>query len=266
VLARGDVLLNGGARFQLRFQDSVVNSDMKTLQSLSANLYTPDVWAEMRYGKLRLEVEAAWVLGHMRSLTNGNEQHVSQFGAAFEGELRLMGEKLGIYLYSGIATGDAQTEGLSSDANYFDFSGAKAGDPMANNHLVSTFRFHPAYRVDMILWRSILGQVTGAWYIKPGISYDFVRDAFGQLFGARIDAIYSRATSTIQTWGNDANLGVELNGQIYWHSADGPDKNDGYHAALQYGVLFPMDGLGYYYKSVNLHTAQTLRLVLGVVF
>jgi hypothetical protein len=27
-----------------------------------------------------------------------------------------------------------------------------------------------------------------------------------------------------------------------------------------------MDGLGYYYKSVNLHTAQTLRLVLGVVF
>jgi uncharacterized protein (TIGR04551 family) len=266
VLARGDVLLNGGARFQLRFQDSVVNSDMKTLQTLDASLYTPDVWAQMRYGKLRLEVEAAWVLGKMRSLTNGNEQHVSQFGAAFEGELRLMGEKLGIFLYTGIATGDAQAEGLSSDANYFDVSGAKPGDPMANNHLVSTFRFHPAYRVDMILWRSILGQVTGAWYLKPGIGYDFVRDAFGQLFGARIDMIYSRATSVIQTWGNDANLGVELNGQIYWHSADGPDKSDGYHAALQYGVLFPMDGLGYYYKSVNLHTAQTLRLVLGVVF
>ena len=70
----------------------------------------------------------------------------------------------------------------------------------------------------------------------------------------------------MQTWGNDPNLGVELDAQVYWRSADGPNKNDGYHAMLQYGVLFPMSGLGYLNGSGDLNNAQTLRLVLGVVF
>jgi hypothetical protein len=35
---------------------------------------------------------------------------------------------------------------------------------------------------------------------------------------------------------------------------------------LQYGVLFPMKGLGYMDGSHSLHNAQTLRLVLGVMF
>ena len=86
------------------------------------------------------------------------------------------------------------------------------------------------------------------------------------MFGARFDFIYSRATAPVQTWGNDPNLGIELNAQIYWRSDDGPGVDDGYHASLQYGVLFPMAGLGYYYKDTKLETAQTLRLVLGVVF
>jgi uncharacterized protein (TIGR04551 family) len=268
VLARGDALLNGGVHFQLRHQDSVFSSPSEemmtatpTFQNRMATLYTPDIWGQLRYGKLRLEVEAAWIVGRMKSLATNKKQSVSMFGAAFESELRLVGDKLGLYFYSGAATGDSQTEGLSSDADYFDASGRQF-----DNTLVSTFRFHPAYRVDMILWRNIMRQVSGAYYFKPGVSYDFVRDNFGQLFGARVDLIYSRATSPIQTWGNDANLGVELNAQVYWRSDDGPDVSDGYHAALQYGVLFPLRGLGYYYRDAKLETAQTLRLLLGVVF
>jgi hypothetical protein len=42
--------------------------------------------------------------------------------------------------------------------------------------------------------------------------------------------------------------------------------NDGYHAFLQYGVLFPMKGLAYAGQGASLTTAQTLRLVLAVVF
>jgi uncharacterized protein (TIGR04551 family) len=201
----------------------------------------------------------------MRNLNNDSHQRVSQLGAALESEVRLLNDKFGIYLYGGAATGDSDTEGLSSDANFIDASGTGT-DPTLNNSLISTFRFHPSYRVDMILWRNIMRQVTAAYYIKPGLSYDFLRDNFGQLFGARIDVIYSRAAAPMQTWGNSPNLGVELNAQIYWRSDDGPGLNDGYHASLQYGVLFPMRGLGYYYKDAKLDTAQTLRLLLGVVF
>lgn len=269
VLARGDVVLNGGARFQISSQSSLLTEPGK-LQDLNASLYTPDIWAQLRYGKLRLEVEAAWIVGSLLNrYDNRNKQYVSQLGAAFESELRLLNDKLGLYLYAGGATGDSEIEGLSSDVDYIDEPGL-GGDGTADstliNRRISTFRFHPAYRVDLILWRNIMRQITGAMYVKPGISYDFVRDSFGQLIGARVDLVYSRASAPIQTWGNDPNLGVELNAQVYWRSSDGPNMNDGYHAILQYGVLFPMQGLAYLDPAGELTNAQTLRLVLGVVF
>lgn len=255
VLERGDLLLNGGVHFQLRHQDAKIENNQLVL--LDATLYTPDIWGQLRYRGLRLEVEAAGVFGSVRN--GSNEHDVTQFGAAFEGELRLLDDKLGIYLYSGLATGDSDVEGLSELADYV----TQLDD---NDGKVTTFRFHPSYRVDQILWRNIMRQVTGAYYFRPGISYDFVKDDFGQLFGARLDVIWSRASAFLQTPGNDSNLGIELNAQIYWRSDDGPETDDGYHAALQYSVLFPMNGLGYYYRSTDLDTAQSLRLVLGVVY
>jgi uncharacterized protein (TIGR04551 family) len=263
VLERGDLLLNGGVHFQLRHQDAKIRSaekaeEVDTIERLNATLYTPDVWGQLRYRGLRLELEAAGVFGHIAH-DSKSTYDVMQFGAAFESELRLLDNKLGIYLYSGIATGDSDVEGLSELTDYVTQLSSK-------NDKITTFQFNPSYRVDQILWRSIMRQVTGAYYFRPGISYDFVKDDFGQLFGARLDVIWSRASSFLQTPGNDPNLGVELNAQIYWRSDDGPDKDDGYHAALQYSVLFPMGGLGYYYKSSDLDTAQSLRLILGVVY
>jgi len=269
VLARGGAVLNGGARFQMSSTSSLLRSPTE-VQDLKSSLYTPDVWAQLRFGKLRLEIEAAWIVGTLlNSSDNRTTQYVSQFGAAFESELRLLNDKLGLYLYAGAATGDSEVEGLSSDANFVDQAGLRdsgTADSTLINNRVSTFRFHPAYRVDLILWRNIMRQITGAMYVKPGISYDFVKDSFGQLFGARVDLVYSRATAPIQTWGNDPNLGVEIDATVYWRSADGPNKNDGYHAMLQYGVLFPMPGLMYVNHHEGLINAQTLRLVLGVMF
>ena len=269
VLARGGVVLNGGARFQMSSTSSLLSSPTE-LRDLKSSLYTPDVWAQLRFGKLRLEIEAAWIVGTLLSSSdNRTTQYVNQFGAAFESELRLLNDKLGLYLYAGAASGDSEVEGLSSESNFIDQAGLRESDTADStliNNRVSTFRFHPAYRVDLILWRNIMRQVTGAMYVKPGVSYDFVKDSFGQLFGARVDLVYSRATAPIQTWGNDPNLGVEIDATVYWRSADGPNKNDGYHAMLQYGVLFPMPGLAYVNYSNGLINAQTLRLVLGVMF
>jgi uncharacterized protein (TIGR04551 family) len=270
VLARGGAVLNGGARFQMSSTSSLLRSPTEA-QDLKSSLYTPDVWAQLRFGKLRLEIEAAWIVGTLlNSSDNRTTQYVSQFGAAFESELRLLNDKLGLYLYAGAATGDSEVEGLSSEANFVDQAGLRdsggTADSTLINNRVSTFRFHPAYRVDLILWRNIMRQITGAMYVKPGVSYDFVKDSFGQLFGARVDLVYSRATAPIQTWGNDPNLGVEIDATVYWRSADGPNKNDGYHAMLQYGVLFPMPGLMYVNHHEGLINAQTLRLVLGVMF
>jgi uncharacterized protein (TIGR04551 family) len=275
---RGESVLNGGAQFVIRNQDSLYNpqvgqSTVSVLQTINATTYTTDLWGMFRYKGLRIEGEFAWINGGMDTLdpTAGSSYKINQFGYALETELRLLDDKLGIYFDQGLATGDSSVEGLSSGST--NAPGTPGGNDTAdyvtqldNDRTVSTFRFNPSYHVDLILWRNIMRQVTGAYYFRPSISYDFVRNAFGQLAGAKLDFIYSRAASVLQTWGNDPNLGFEIDGTLYFRSEDGPDLTDGFQAMLQYGVLFPMAGLGYLHEDTDLHTAQTLRLVLAVVY
>lgn len=270
-IERGDLVINGGLQFTIRNQDTLnvamPVTDSSGLLKVEATHYTTDAWGLLRYRGLRLEAELAWVTGSMDGLlrdpktgdiTRSGTNDISQLGYALEGELRLLEDKLAFHLDHGLASGDSSVDGLSSDA---DFISQKDGD-----NTVSTFRFHPNYRVDMILWRNLMRQVTGALYVKPGISYDFIRNDFGELFGGRLDFVWSRATAFVQTWGNDPDLGLEIDASLYFRTEDGPEIDDGYHAMLQYGVLFPMSGLGYLHESTSLDTAQNLRLVLGVVF
>lgn len=287
-IARGDLMYQAGGMFNYRVQDLAARSELlppstgiepdgsapADLLNVNAVSYNFDAWGQLKYRGLRVEAEAALVVGSVQDTLSdgaGAQRTLLQFGSTLETELRLLDDKLGIYFYAGIASGDPEANGLSSDVDY-------AGQNGSGDGTISTFRFHPTYRVDLILWRNLMQQVTGAYYFKPGISYDFARDPFGQLLGARIDAIWSRAVFSGQTWGNDPNLGVELNASLYWRGEDGPEIDDGFHAMLQYGLLLPMQGLWYGPKfkpteggpiqgaNGELKTAQTLRLVLGVVY
>lgn len=270
MVERGDAVVEGGLQLRWRTQEAWSNTDpgrqsVDDLLPVRSEHYTPDLWARLRWGGVTLGLEAAWVFGSMNYAYGGgvdgdtDSVDINQFGAVLESEFRFVDDRLALHFDSGLASGDSDVEGLSSGADYL-----AAG----NNPTVSTFRFHPSYQVDMILWRNIMRQVTGAYYFKPGISYDFVRDTqFGQLFGAQLDFIWSRASAFVQAPGNQENLGVELNAKLYWISDDGPDASDGYNASLQYGVLFPLQGLGYSDEgSTNLDLAQQLRMVLGVTF
>lgn len=202
---------------------------------------------------------------HKRS--HGNNYHAENYdilswGYALEFEYRLVQEKLGLHFDTGLATGDRDVEGLSSlNDLVFQQRGGKT---------VSTFCFNPAYRIDLILWRSLMRQIAGAYYFKPGINYDFMRSKFGQLLGARLDVIWSRASSPKQTWGDNPDLGVELNTSVYWRSEDGPEPIDGFYALAQWGILFGLHGLGYASgdkpAGFKMTYPQALRLVLGVMY
>ena len=229
--------------------------------------FIPDLWVQFLYGDLRLELEAVFVGGSLENSNNDafaqEDFSILQFGFAFEGEYRLLDDQLGFYFNAGYASGDSNVEGLSLNGD--PLSQSPGGSRGADN--ISTFRFHPNYRIDLILWRNIIGQVAGAYYFAPGISYDFIRNPFGQLFGARADFIYSRAATPIQTWGNDPNLGVEINASLYYRSEDGPEIYDGFYGSLQYGILFPMAGLGYLDgDSRDTSNAQVIRMILGVLY
>ncbi|MFW6031008.1 MAG: TIGR04551 family protein [Myxococcota bacterium] len=272
-LDRGDWVLNGGLYFVMRKQDitSVGVSDPFDTEPAETEffnrdmrMFIPDVWGQFLWKGLRLEAELVVAAGSIENISNDSEDNaghkIRQLGFAFEGEYRLLEDKLGIHLDLGGASGDPQVDGLSSRENML-------GE--ATNSRLTAFSFHPNYRIDLILWRNIMQRVSGAGYLRPGVSYDFLRSSFGERLGGRFDVIYSRAMTEGQTYGGDKNLGLEMDMSVYYRSEDGPEVMDGFYGLAQFGILFPFDGLGLPDTGgggVDPGRAWVFRSVLGVQF
>jgi uncharacterized protein (TIGR04551 family) len=115
-----------------------------------------------------------------------------------------------------------------------DYDGAKFA-PGDNVLDIRNFRFNPGYRVDLVLWREILGGVTGAWYLKPSARYEI----FDGL-AAQLAIIYSRAMNASATPSTVNNaLGMEVDAGLHYQS------DDGFHMWFDVGVLQPLDGFDY---------------------
>jgi uncharacterized protein (TIGR04551 family) len=308
-LAKGDLVINGGLQVQYRKQllssdgtgakDGVCDTvnggaalgcapGQLALTRRGASSWTPDLWLQLLYKKFRFETEVVTVQGSLDYAlpeTNGSANggapdatrnvgyKVRQWGLAAEIEQRVVEDKLRLGFNFGWASGDSDVQGLSPPN-----SGA---ENQHGDRTDSTFRFHPSYNLDLILYRNILTRVQGTYYFRPSVSYDFLRDPSGQKLGGGLAAVWSRASEFVQAPGHARDLGVELNAQVYFQSKDGarnddPTKKGGFFTKLEYGVLFPMSGLGYTDvekasanntgASTSLKTAQTLRWFMGVYF
>lgn len=252
----------------------------------NASLYIPDLWVKYERKRFRLELEWAAVLGDIgnRALTAQNAEvptlnqslSVVQFGGVAQSEFRFVDGALKVGLEVGFASGDrAPGFGNRPRRLAFDQNGIpippQPGDIDGPQYCVNTekcnidssiknFRFNKDYRIDLILWRELLGGITDAFYFKPSINYE-VADGFN-LFGA---IIYSRSIFAESTPSMTSNsLGLELNvGARY-------ETEDGFFAQLAYGILFPLAGL----QNLNtgalptpgLDNAQALRGMLGIKF
>ncbi len=298
-LARGDTVVNGGLwavfRQQLFANERVGNvagltADQSTyagsiesqqnLRRVGAKAYIGDGWLQILTKHLRWETELVYIYGSIENplgVDKGEYQRldyqIRQFGGATELEYRVLNDDLKLRFYSGFASGDQGVEGLAPGNGGLQPRGT-------TDKTISTYRFHPDYRVDLILFRNILSRVQGVYYFKPGVEYDFTKTLDGEKFGGRAEVIYSRASSPVQTPGNKADLGIELDLTLFYQSRDGslnndPSKLGGFYGMLQYGVLFPLGGLGYPdfqtisttgQKPPDISSAQIVRLFLGVAY
>ena len=274
-LSRGDVVLNGGLWTSYRRQDlaekDAPNTTNNGLERRGYESLMPDLWVQILWNKLRLEAEAAAVYGSIESSPArqqvDNPIKLRQWGLATQAEFRAVEDKLRIQFGHGWASGDANEEGLVPNANGL--------QSRPGGGAISTFRMNPAYYVDYIFFRRLLSRVQGAYYFRPSVEYDFLRNPNGQKLGGGAAIIWSRASEFVQTPGNKRDLGVELDLQVYYQAKDGtlnddPNKLGGFYAALQYGVFFPLGGLDYLptqtTAATDLSSAQTVRLMLGVMF
>ncbi len=302
-LSRGNFVLNGGAYVTLRKQllandqngsqatpatsttganvPNATNLDLtKGFSRVDATIWLPDLWFQLKYKKFRFELEGAAVVGSMENtdtspnistFTNAGRK-LREYGLAAELEQHLVEDKLRLEFKFGWASGDSSAFNPNSTNNLV----PQTNQQQVASDTISTFRFNPAYRVDLILNRNLLGRVQGTYYFNPSVEYDFMRKPSGQRLGGGANVVWTRASEFVQTPGHASDLGIELDGKLYFQSKDGslndkPGKMGGFYAMLEYGVLFPLAGLGY--QSVekaryggDTSAAQILRMYLGVMF
>lgn len=308
-LSHGNVVVNGGAYVTLRKQMLANDQNAATTPGSEANantganvpnatpseisngfsrvdstIWLPDIWFQMKYRKFRFELEGAAVLGSMQNVdttpggtaanfaTGNLERNLREYGLATEIEQRLVEDKLKLLFRFGWASGDSAAFNPNSTNNLV----PESNQTEVNSNTISTFRFNPSYRVDLILNRNILGRVQGTYYFNPSVEYDFMRKASGQRLGGGANVVWTRASEFVQTPGHANDLGIELDGKLYFQSKDGslndePGKMGGFYAMLEYGVLFPLAGLGYQTVekarfNVDTSAAQVMRMYLGVFF
>jgi uncharacterized protein (TIGR04551 family) len=312
-LSRGDLVLNGGlyAVFRSQYLDvpsnglstpltlapdtsassassaATANSGLEPRQAWSL---TPDLWIQALWRKLRFEAEAVTVqgqIGYLPPLTQNinTPVNVRQYALATQTEFRAVDDKLDLQFGFGWASGDPYAYNTTSGT--MGNSGAlQPGNSLQNEYNqggqpspISTFRFHPDYRIDLIFFRNIMSRVEGAYYFRPSVDYDFLRHPDGEKLGGGAAVIWSRASEFEQTPGHKRDLGVELDVQLYYQSRDGslnddPTKIGGFFSMLQYGVFFPLGGLDYLPGlsgsstgfDASTSAAQTIRLFLGVAY
>ena len=258
-----------------------------------ATAWTPDLFLELKYKKFRFGAEFATVQGSIANISTTSNQllltgdkgyQIHAYGLATELEQKLVEDKLNLGFKFGWASGDQDVDGLAPIQNSQQLQGLQDGGAGLGDRTFSTFRFHPSYRVDLILGRQILTREQGTYYFRPSADYDFLRDPNGQRVGGGLAAIWTRASEFMQAPGHERDLGIELDGKIYYQSKDGalndlPGVLGGFYTQIDYGVLFPMAGLGYpdqlkqtiqqQFNSTSvtdIKIAQTVRWYLGVIF
>jgi len=300
-LVRGDLVVNGGVFSILRSQFLDVqppqtpvttitsNQNQNGLERRSGWAFIPDFWLQAFYRKFRFEAEFVTIQGQLgysqlqKDLKN--PVPIQQYGLAMQAGYKAIEDKLRIDFGFGYASGDPWADqGLAPSSNGLQPELRPGSGP-------STFRFHPDYRIDLIFWRRIMTRLEGAYYFRPSVEYDFIRQASGQKLGGGAALIWSRASEFVQTPGHKRDLGIELNLKIYYQAKDGtlnddPTKLGGFYASLEYGVFFPLGGLGYLpgvstdangatktfptqlndSNNWDVSSAQTVRLFLGVAF
>jgi uncharacterized protein (TIGR04551 family) len=228
-----------------------------------------DAWARVTMRALRVEAEGAYLNATadqgslIPSILYNRPVTSNQFGAVLQSEVAEPDGAVGAGLDVGFASGD-DSPGFGAFvpigaplAKPGDLTGAKA-DPPYDTH-VNNFQFSPDFHIDRILFREIIGTVTGAGYVRPHARWTFARLGHGG-FEADVAGVASMAAFALSTPGGKLPLGVEIDPTL------GYSNGDGFSLALEYAVLFPLAGLDNPVEHLDAKPAQLARVRINYVF
>lgn len=221
-----------------------------------------DAWMRFWWRSFRLEAEAAWMGAWLGETTlmpgvKLGKASASQWGGVVRTRLAL-GGGFDARLEVGAASGDdAYGFGVDTAASYNpkpgDMDGAQAD--LKNDRSVDNFRFNANYHVDQILWRRIVGTVSDALYLRPGLDW-----APAPWIRLDATAIYSRAMEATSAPGLARDLGLEFDLGLTL------DGKDGLFLRTVGAWFLPMQGFRNVVLDIDPESAWALRVIAGVRF
>ena len=246
---RGDLALNYGVYFEYKTQDWDQNLTDFTLGGTpdpidgyvprGMKTYTPDLWGKLGYGRWSFEAEFIAQLGKISRLDDLNKLSavdIRKYGATARLGWVGLETKLHLGLEGGAASGDQWDNTPQGNTNiaYANLLGTcTTGASCPTDTKLSQFIFNRDYKVDMILFRHLIGAVTNAGYVKPFLQYDLTKS-----INFKVANITSFALKPTATPGNSRMYGTEFDGDISY-------SNNGLTIGLSYGVLFPFAAMNH---------------------
>lgn len=224
--------------------------------------FVGDAWVRADLGRFTFEGEFAFVGFRIAnaSLDPAAMLNLAVTGRQYGGVLRADyrgGERFVARVEFGFASGDdrpgfgartAAQSGRAGDLDGLQFDLTRT--PRDVN--IQNFRFHPNYRVDLIMWRRLIGTVTDAWYVRPMVRY-----RIGPMLTAELAVIGSAAMEPNSTPSGKAPLGVETDiGLIY-------EQEHGFVMRLDYGLLLPLSGFDNAPRRLSASPAHALHAVMA---
>ncbi len=239
---RGDVALNYGVYFEYKTQDwdldlsgFTVGGTFDSATNYKARdfkTYTPSVWGKLGVGKIVLEAELVAQLGLIGRLDEfgfTESANVRKYGGTTRLTYKGLDGKLRVGIEGGFATGD-QYDNLIPGNIHVAFANLLG---VASDSKLTQFMFNREYKVDMILWRHLIGAVTNAGYAKPFLGYDLTKS-----IAFKVSNVTSFALKPVATPGNSRMYGTEFDSELYYQSG-------GLYLGFSYGVLFPFGALSH---------------------
>lgn len=212
--------------------DSANFSDLE-LVGRNAWVLVPDLFARMDWRpdpatRVYIGLEATALFGsvdHPTGLANEDSIDLLQWGGALESNITLGMVSFGLDL--GAASGDSSEMVAVAQGRT---------TPWSDDNSWNTFSFNRNYRVDMLLYREVLGGVSNTVYVRPHFDFDLIPTEQSS-FGGLISGIYGLALQPDAYAGNDPSLGTELDAMLFFEEAGH------FMATAAFGVLLPLWGL-----------------------
>ncbi len=237
---RAEATLTNGQR--------ATDADCIRLFPRNAFFWRPGAWfkAERRpdaVTHIRIEAEVGALIGSVEHPQREVDADIESpkefigFGGAIELEWQRRAWTFGLAF--GFATGDnGRVLGVRDGQEIVDPNddGFATNTAVLNNRTITSYVFNGDYRVDLLLFRQVIGSVTNAVYFKPWVARDIIQNDDFTL-SLRLDALYAAAAKPSGTPGRGDQWGIEFDGQVDMHWTNGLD------IALTAGLLIPLDAL-----------------------